>query len=100
MDGCTTTAEAVVMTIVVRHEKTWAAMDGITTAEAVVMTIVVRHKKTWVMMVPERNNVSLVHDDGFYHPSVLYQRFVQILRMEYIIEHNVWIRGNVRGIAL
>jgi hypothetical protein len=95
MDGCTTTAEAVVMTIVVRHEKTWAAMDGITTAEADVVTIVVRHEKTWVMMVPERNNVSLVHDDGCYHPSVLYQHFVQIFITEFFIEHHVWICRNV-----
>jgi hypothetical protein len=36
-----------------------AAMDGITTAEAVVVTIVLRHEKTWVWMVPKRNNVSL-----------------------------------------
>jgi hypothetical protein len=37
-----------------------AAMDGIaTTAEAVVVTIVFRHEKTWVWMVPKRNNVSL-----------------------------------------
>jgi hypothetical protein len=35
-------------------------------AAAVVVTIVIRHEKTLVLMVPERNNVSLVLDDGFY----------------------------------
>jgi hypothetical protein len=43
-----------------------AAMDDSTTAAAVVVTIVIRHKKTWARIVPVQNNVSLVHDDGFY----------------------------------
>jgi hypothetical protein len=43
-----------------------AAMDDSTTAAAVVVTIVIRHEKTWVMMAPERNDASLVHDDDFY----------------------------------
>jgi hypothetical protein len=70
-------------------------MDDSTTAEAVVVTIVVRHEKAWVLIVLERNNVSLVHDDGFYHPSVLHQHFVQIFITEYFIEHHVWICRNV-----